>query len=363
MKNPSPKNGIMSISPYVAGKSEIAGNNGKIIKLSSNENSLGASPLAIKAVIEGAENIIRYPDSGSLELRNAIAKRYNIPAEQVVCGNGSDELIGLLVNGYAGEGDEVLFSEYGFLMYKIYTQAAGATPVMAKENNMCADIDALLAKVTERTKILFIANPNNPTGSYLTTEELNRLRAELPEHILLVIDAAYSEYVDLPDYSNGFNLVHTTENTVMLRTFSKIYGLAALRIGWAYCPKNIADVINRIRGPFNVSAIAQSAGIAAIQDQKFLDYVKTHNNSWLEWVSGALTEIGLQVYDSIANFVLVEFPKNNKNAKAANDFLLSKGIIVREVSGYGLNEHLRITIGTKEENEALVAALKEFMAS
>ena len=356
---PKPKDGILSISPYVAGRSKIAGKVQCIIKLSSNENSLGASPKAMEAVKNSAHQIHRYPDSASLDLRHKIAETYHLNVEQIICGCGSDELIGLIVHAYAGPGDEVLYSEYGFLMYKIYTLGCGATPVIAKEIGLKADVDALLAKVTERTKIVFLANPNNPTGSYISAEEVARLRKGLPEHIILVIDSAYAEYAFMPDYSDGKELVATTQNTIMLRTFSKIYGLAGLRLGWGYFPITIADVINRIRSVFNVSAIAQIAGIAALEDSSYINYIKEYNQFWLGWTRNAVNETGLKAHDSMGNFILVEF-ENKYVATAANDFLMQKGIIPRDVSAYNLPHYLRITIGTEEENKLLVNALSEF---
>ncbi len=362
MSLPEPRQGIMSIKSYVAGKSKAAGAAQKIIKLSSNENNLGPSPLAVQAIVKHASKANRYPDGGAAELRQAIGEVFSLDPERIVCGAGSDELIGLLVHAYAGEGDEVLYSQYGFLMYKIYTQAAGATPVTAPEKNLVANVNALLAKVTPKTKILFLANPNNPTGSYLPASELKRLRDNLPQNVILAIDGAYAEYTDRPDYSDGRELVDSSDNTVMLRTFSKIYGLSALRLGWGYFPLAIADVMNRIRSPFNVSSIAQAAGIAAVRDVKYTEHAKRYNLEWLDWVSTELKSIGLTVYPSIGNFVLVEFPKTGKTAAAANNFLMGKGIIPREVAGYGLPDCLRITIGTEEENKALANALEEFMA-
>lgn len=361
MSLPQPQPGVMSIKPYVAGKSGAATQ--KIIKLSSNENNLGPSPAAIAAITEYASKINRYPDSSSAELRKAIAEIYKLDASRIVCGAGSDELIGLLVNAYAGAGDEVLYSQHGFLMYKIYTQGAGATPVVAQENNLTADVDALLAKVTGRTRILFIANPNNPTGSYISASELKRLRSGLPENVILVIDGAYSEYADKSDYSDGLELAETSKNTVILRTFSKIYGLSALRIGWGYFPPAIADAINRVRGPFNTSSIGQIAAIAAVRDIKYTQQVKEHNILWREWVTTEIQGTGLKVYPSIANFILVQFPETKINAQTANAFLLARGIIPREVTEYGLPDCLRITIGSEEENRTLVDALKEFVKS
>lgn len=361
MSLPQPQPGIMSIKPYVAGKSK-AGTQ-KIIKLSSNENNLGPSPLAIQAAAESATKMHRYPDSGCAELRQAIAEVQGLDADRIVCGAGSDELIGLLVNAYAGPEDEVLYSQHGFLMYKIYTLGAGATPVVAPEKHLTADVDALLAHVTSHTKLVFIANPNNPTGSCIPASELKRLHAGLPKNVILVIDDAYAEYVEASDYTDGRELVDAAENAVMLRTFSKIYGLSSLRLGWGYFPKAVADVLNRVRGPFNVSAVAQAAGVAAIKDVEYVKKIKAHNTQWREWVAGQLASNVMTVHPSAANFILVQFPGGKLSAQAANAFLLERGIIPREVGEYGLPDCLRITIGTEEENRALVDGLKAFVDS
>lgn len=351
---------LEAIAPYVGGRSNVEGAE-KIIKLSSNETPLGPSPDAMRAYVEAATRLHRYPDSGCQALAAALAERYGLPETQIVCGNGSDELIGLLCLGYAGPGDEVIFTEHGFLMYRIYTQAVGATPVVAKEKDLRTDVDAILAAVTPATKLVFIANPNNPTGSYITIDELERLRNGLPPQVLLVIDGAYAEYVDNRDYSAGRRLVDQTENTVMTRTFSKLYGLAALRLGWAYCPPEVADTLHRIRGPFNVNAAAQAAGAAAVEDQSFADGARIYTQRWREWLRGELEQLGLTVHPSAANFLLVEFPRDGKTAARANRFLLREGIIVREVANYGLPHCLRITIGLEDETKAVAEALARFM--
>jgi histidinol-phosphate aminotransferase len=359
---PEPKTGILDISPYVAGKSTAPGGQ-KIIKLSSNETPLGASPRALAAYVAHTAKLNRYPDSSAAELRAAIADTYSLPAAQIICGAGSDELIGLLVHAYAGAGDEVLYSEHGFLMYKIYTLGNGATPVTAKETNLTTSVDALLAAVTPRTKIVFVANPNNPTGTYISGAELKRLRDGLPAHVILAVDGAYAEYVDNADYSNGKELVDNTNNTIMLRTFSKIYGLSSLRLGWAYAPAAIIDVLNRVRGPFNISGASIAAGIEAVKDVEFTDAARSFNTQWRRWLAEEFSALGLRVVPSVGNFLLVEFPHEGKTASAANDHLMSQGIIPREVGNYGLPNHLRISIGLEEDNKALIAALKQFMAA
>lgn len=364
-KRPIPKPGIMDIAPYVAGKSS-AKPGIRVVKLSSNETPLGASPKAKAAFAAAAETLHRYPDGSAANLREAIAAAYNLPAELLVCGAGSDELIGLLIHAYAGHGDNIVMSRHGFLMYKIYAQSFGADVIFAPEKNLRTDVDAMLAAINPQTKIVFVANPNNPTGSYITRAELARLHAGIPLHVLLVVDAAYSEYADpkeLPDYSNGSDLAANNDNVVVLHTFSKIYGLSALRLGFAYAPEHVADVLNRIRGPFNVSTPAAQAGIAALADKVFLAKTREFNARWLAYMQKEIAALGLTVFPSIANFVLVQFPQGRHNAAAANVFLAERGLIVREVAAYGLADYLRISIGLEEDNKAVIAALAEFLCN
>lgn len=359
MTTPTPKPGILTISPYVGGKSKSSDGR-PVIKLSSNENPYGPSPKAIAACKEAAASLHRYPDGAHLQLREAIGEIENLPSNQLVCGSGSDEIIGLLIHAYAGLGDEVLFSEHGFLMYRIYALGNSATPVTAPETSLTASVDALLAAVTPRTKLLFLANPNNPTGTLLPYSEVERLRASLREDVILVIDAAYAEYLDDPS-QDGRALVAAGTNTVVMHTFSKIYGLGGMRLGWAYAPDMIIDVLNRIRGPFNVNSAALAAGLAAIRDVDYTQLMRHKNKEQLQRVSEGITQRGYKVVPSAANFVLVEFPTTaGQTASDANQFLLSQGIIPREVANYGLPNHLRITIGTEEENSAVLEALTRF---
>jgi histidinol-phosphate aminotransferase len=358
---PQPQPGILDISPYVPGESEVPGGI-RPIKLSSNETPLGPSPKAIAAYKALADQLERYPDGGATVLRTALARQYGLNPDRIVCGCGSDELINLIAHAYVGPGDEAVYSAHGFLMYKIATLSNGGTPVPVPEKSYRADVDALLARVTPRTKVVFLANPNNPTGTYLPHDEVRRLHKGLPANVLLVIDAAYSEYVRRNDYEAGLELVATTANTVMLRTFSKIYGLAALRLGWAYCPAAVADVLNRVRGPFNVTAPAIAAGVAALEDRAHLETAVAHNDRWLPWVSAEVAKLGLEVTPSIGNFVLIHFPTaKGKDAVSADEFLKSRGIILRRVAAYGLPNCLRMTIGTEDDNRRVVAALAEFM--
>ena len=353
--------GILDIQPYKGGESAVSGAV-KAIKLSSNEGALGPSPAAAEAYRKEAAALHRYPDGGCTALRAALAARYGLDATRIVCGAGSDEIISLLCRAYAGPGDEVLYSQHGFLMYPISARSVGATPVWAPEVDLTANVDALLAKVTPRTRILFIANPNNPTGTYIPADALRRLRESLRRDILLVIDAAYAEYIGRNDYTAGEDLVEAYDNVVMSRTFSKIFGLGAIRLGWAYCPAGVADVLNRIRGPFNVSAPAQAAGVAALEDFAFVERVRANNDQWLPWTTEKLRAIGITVPESVGNFVLLRFPQaTDRDAAAADTFLKSRGIILRAMGGYGLADALRLTIGTGEEMQTVVDALGEFM--
>jgi histidinol-phosphate aminotransferase len=361
MASPIPRPGILSVEPYVGGKSALPGQT-KPIKLSSNEGALGPSPRAIAAMQKAAETMHRYPDGGASDLRAAIAKRFGLNAERIVCGAGSDELIALLCRAYAGPGDEILYSQYGFVMYPIAAHGVGATPVAASETNYRTDVDALLAKVSARTKLCFVANPNNPTGTYITAQELKQLREKLPAETLLVVDAAYSEYVSRNDYSNGVDLVEARDDVVMLRTFSKIFALGGMRLGWAYCPPAVADVLHRLRGPFNVAAATQAAGIASLEDLAFADQSRAHNDMWLPWFTQELQKLGLEVTPSVGNFVLAGFPTTGPHtAAAANAFLNARGIIPRLVANYGLPNHIRITIGTEMELRAVLTALTDFL--
>jgi histidinol-phosphate aminotransferase len=357
-----PRPGILDITPYVGGEAKVAGVE-RPIRLASNESALGPSPKAIAAYRALAGEIHRYPDGNAQELREALGCCHGIDPGRIVCGAGSDELITLLLRCYAGPGDEVLCSRHGFLMYPINAMAVGATPIAAPEREQTTDVDAVLARVTERTRIVFIANPNNPTGTYLAAQEIARLQAGLPASVLLAIDAAYAEFVNRNDYEPGIALVNRAENVVMLRTFSKIYALGGLRLGWAYCPPAVADVLNRVRSPFNVSAAAQAAGVAAVEDVEAFNRARAHNERWLPWFSERLAALGLPLTPSVANFVLARFPDDQpKNADAAFAFLQSRGILTRKMAAYGLPQHLRITIGTGPEMETVSAALAEFMS-
>jgi histidinol-phosphate aminotransferase len=357
---PLPKPGILDIAPYVPGKAGAKGQ--KVHKLSANENPLGASPAAIAAYRAAAEGLEFYPDGAASELRDAIATRYGLKPENIICGAGSDELLQLLAHAYLAPGDEAVYSKYGFLVYPIAIASNGAKAVIAEESDLTTDVDRMLSCVTPKTRIVFLANPNNPTGTYIPVAEVKRLHAGLPRDCLLVLDAAYAEYVRRNDYEAGIELVSTFDNVVMTRTFSKIYGLASLRLGWAYCPAHIADVLNRIRGPFNVGAPALAAGAAAIADKAHVERAVAHNDEWLPWLTKELSGLGLEVTPSVGNFILVHFPNDAQhNAAKADAFLTSRAIILRRMEGYGLPGALRLTIGSEEANRAVVLALTEFL--
>lgn len=357
-----PRSTILDISPYVPGKS-TARRGANVIKLSSNETPLGPSPLASEAYARASEKLFRYPDGAALALRTAIGAVYGLNPDHIICGAGSDEILNLLAQAFLNKGDEAIYTAHGFLVYKIAILAAGGTPVVAPEVGLTANVDEILGKVSERTKLVFIANPNNPTGTYLPLDELKRLRAGLPDHVGLVLDGAYAEYVEAHDYEAGLEMVATTPNTIMTRTFSKIHGLAALRIGWAFAGPDVIDVLNRIRGPFNVSGPAIAAGAAAIADTGHVKSAVAHNRKWLCWLEDEVSALGFTVTPSAANFILVHFAeKGPLTAAAADAFLLNEGIIVRRLEAYGLPQALRITVGLEAENKALINALQRFCA-
>ncbi len=361
MALPQPRPGVLSIPLYEAGKSQIKGA-ARIIKLSSNEAALGPSPKALAAYNAASATLERYPVPDSGELRAAIAEVHGLDAARIICGCGSDEMFALLCRAYAGPGDEIIHTQYGFSIFAIYARSVGATPVAAPETDLTADVDAILAVVTPNTRLVFLANPNNPTGTYLPGAEVARLRAGLREDIVLVLDGAYAEFADASDFDGGFGLARDTTNTVVTRTFSKIYGLAAQRLGWAFGPKAITDVMERLRAPFNVTKSAQIAGVAAVRDQEHVAKAKAHNTKWRSVALQRLRGVGLKVRESAGNFLLPEFPTTpGRTADDADAFLQSRGLIVRRVSGYGLPNHLRITIANEEEMTAVLDALTTFM--
>lgn len=363
MTSLKPQPGILDIAPYVGGRESVEGVE-RVFKLSANETPLGPSPQALEAFQGAAQTLERYPEGSALVLREAIAKRYGLNVSRIVCGAGSDELLHLLAQVYLGPGDEAIACEHGFLVYPIVTQAAGAKIVQVRETDFTTNVDAILAAQTAATRVVFIANPNNPTGTYLPAEEVRRLRAGLRDDILLVLDAAYAEYVRRNDYEAGIEMVATHDNVVMTRTFSKIYGLASLRLGWAYCPEDVADALNRIRGPFNVNGPALAAGVAAIEDQAHVDRAAEYNETWSAWLTEKLSALGLEVLPAAANFLAIRFPDvAGKRASDADAFLVRRGLILRQISSYGMPDFLRLSVGTEEANRLVVEALTDFMGT
>jgi histidinol-phosphate aminotransferase len=361
LQRPQPRPGVLAIEPYVPGKSSATGVR-RIFKLSSNETPLGPSAKAVAAFREVGDHLQDYPDGASTALREAIGHAFGLDPERIVCGAGSDDLLNLLADAYLRDGDEAIHTTHGFLVYPIATLGSGATPVAVAEKNYTADVDAILAAVTERTKVVFLANPNNPTGTYVPFDEIRRLQHGLPPHVLLVLDAAYAEYVRRNDYEAGIELVATSDNVVMCRTFSKIHGLAALRLGWLYGPAHLVDAVNRIRGPFNVNAAAMAAGIEAIKDGTHIDASRAHNERWLAWLQEQIPQLGLRVTPSVANFVLIHFPDvEGATAAEADAFLTCRGLILRRVTAYKLPNALRMSVGSEEANRLVIAALSEFM--
>jgi len=362
MSSPQPNPGILDIAPYTPGKTPQPMAGCKVFKLSANETPLGPSPKAVAAFTAAAAHLEDYPEGTSRVLREAIGRVFGLDPDRIICGAGSDEILNLLAHTYLGQGDEAIMTTHGFLVYPIATKANGATPVIAPEREFTADVDAILARVTPRTKLVWLANPNNPTGTYLPFDEVKRLRAGLPPHVVLVLDAAYSDFVARNDYQTGIELVATTDNTVVTHTFSKIHGLAALRVGWMFGPANIVDAVNRIRGPFNVSTPAMAAAAASIEDAGFLSHARAHNETWRAWLTDEIGKLGLKVTPSVANFVLIHFPTEaGRTAAEADAFLTARGLVLRAVKNYQLPHALRLTVGTVEANRLVVAALREFL--
>lgn len=357
---PAPKPWIAAIHPYTPGKSSAAdGRN--LIKLSANENPLGTSPAALAALDKPCEQAATYPDPGATLLREELGALHDLDPAQIVCGTGSDELLNLAAQGFAGPGDEVLFSRFSFSVYDIAARRCGATPIEAPDAEFHADVDALLASVTAQTRVVFLANPNNPTGTAISRGEVERLHRGLRADILLVLDQAYAEYLSPEEEDGGLALAKAHDNVLVTRTFSKIYGLAAERIGWAYGAPGLIDTLNRIRGPFNVTASGQRAAVAALGDQDFVARSARHNREVrARFVSDleALGNYGISVVPSAANFVLVHFG-GALAADEASSGLAQAGYAVRHLPGQGLPEHLRITIGQSEDMDRIAEAIGE----
>jgi histidinol-phosphate aminotransferase len=361
---PVPKDWIMAIAPYVPGKSKT--DDGRsVIKLSSNENPFGTSETARAAFASAAQCLERYPDSAAVELRETLAAHYDLDPTRITCGTGSDEVLHMAAGAFAGPGDEIIYVRYGFTVYPIATRRVGATPVVAPDKDYATDVDAILARVTERTRVVFVANPNNPTGTYTARSEIARLHAALPRHVLLVLDQAYAEYLDPEDDDGGLELARTAPNVLVTRTFSKIFGLASARVGWGYASAEIIDAMNRIRQPFSFSIGAGQAAVAALKDKGFVERSRAHNKQWLarfESEINALGNKGLRAVPSKANFSLVLF-EGETSAETAYKALMDHGYIVRWLPGQDLPHGLRITIGAPEEMTGLIAALRKIVGA
>ena len=359
MTGPAPKPYVMAIAPYIPGRS-TTDDGRKVAKLSSNENPLGTSPAARAAFATAATSLERYPDASATELRDALAAKHGLDAARIIYGNGSDEVLHLAAGAFAGVGDEVIYVNYGFSVYPIATRRVGATPVVAPDTDYATDVDAILACVTDRTKVVFIANPNNPTGTYTAKAEIARLHAGLRGDILLVVDHAYAEYIEGEDDDGAMALAQTASNVLVTRTFSKMYGLAAERIGWGYASAAIIEAMHRIRLPFSITIAGTAAAVAALGDDGFVDHTRAHNAEWRAWFAdeiGKLGNAGLRAVPSQANFVLVLF-EGALTAENAYKGLMDAGYIVRWLPGQGLPHGLRITIGTEEETRGVIAALR-----
>ena len=360
MLGPSAKSSIEKLESY---KPNFG--NGKVkslIRLSANEGALGTSSNAIKAINSFSTDLNRYPPQISENLVDAISKRYSVDRNKIILGNGSDELISILAQAFLSSEDEAIYTEYGFLQFSQAISIAGAKGVIAKDNKLTVSVDNILSNITKKTKLIFLANANNPTGTFITKDEVIRLHKSIPSNVLLVYDAAYSEFITHDDYIDGSELVDNSENVIMLRTFSKLHGLASLRLGWGYCSNYILNNLMKVRGPFSVNLAAILAGTAAINDIEFQKKSIGHNIKWMNWLEKELKKLNLSFQTSVTNFLLIKFSNETQfNAQSAEKFLASRGILVRGMAVYNLPSYLRVSLGTEEENRTLIKELKSFL--
>lgn len=357
----SPKEALAVVDYYMVGISKLPGFD-KPIKLSSNESALGMSPLALEAAQQALTNGHLYPEVDTETLARVIADRYKLDPERMSFGPGSDEVLQRVVNTFSGPGEELIHSKNAYMQFPIYAKLSGATPVTADDSDFHYDVDSILSKVTSNTRIVLIANPDNPSGTHLSSQEVRRLHAGLGENVLLIVDAAYEEFASADDYESGTNLVHEFDNVIVTRTFSKIYGMAGLRLGWCYGPAWATDILTKIGPSFPVNTASYAAGIAAVKDTSHVDRVLSHNRKWIGELSDQFSSFGLKVYPSQTNFILVEFPANGgKSANQANAFLNQNGIIPRQFAVADFNNKLRFTIGTDPEMEKTIEVLGSFM--
>lgn len=359
---PLPLPQLAQVSAYVPGEAPKPGS-GPSYKLASNENPLGCSPKAKAVFASMADRLELYPDGGAGALKAAIAKRFGLDPRRLITAAGSDEVFLMIGRAYLGPGDEAINTQHAFAIYAIIGQQQGATVVEVPERDFVADVDAILAAVTPRTKVVWLANPNNPTGTYLPFDEVKRLHAGLPSHVLLVLDGAYAEFVRRNDYASGMELVSEFENVVMSRTFSKLHGLAGLRLGWAYAPAHVIDALERVRMPFNTNLVAQAVGVAALEDEAFIEQSLAHNDAELARLTAGVKALGLGVIESVCNFVVAKFPEDKgRTAAEALAYLKARGVTVRALTGYRMPHHLRISVGSQAGNDAVLAHLKSFLA-
>lgn len=362
MASPRSNPWLDDLVAYVPGKAGSSAN-ANIAKLSANESPLGPSPKAVEAMREAAASSHRYPDGGSSALRAAIARLHGLEPERIICGTGSDEILQLLPLAYCAPGDEVLFSRNSFMVYPIAARRAGARPIEAQDRAFTSDVDVMLAAITGKTRVIYLANPNNPTGTWLPRAEVLRLADGVPEHVILVLDGAYAEYITDPAFDCGMTLARSRPNVLITRTFSKIYGLAAERIGWGYGPRPIIDALNKIRAPFNVTTAGQAGAIAALEDQAWIEAARAHNAQWLPWLAGELQRLGLRPVPSGANFILAQVPEGTRHsAHRLNQLLGEAGFIIRYFPGGPLADCLRITVGSEAEMRGIIAALESALA-
>ncbi len=361
MTSPGPRPEILSISPYVGGEASVIGVN-RSYKLSSNEGAFGMPPLAQVALRDIAAEGFRYPDGGADALRAEIGAYWGLDPAKIVCGAGSDDLLYHLCLAYGGPGRDIVMSAHGFTIYHIAGVYAGSNVIKVPEQNLQPDLEAILAAVTPAVKVVFLANPNNPTGAMITEQDMERFRAALPSDVLLVIDSAYAEYVSRADYNAGERLVDATDNTIMTRTFSKIFGLGGIRLGWSYGPPAVNDVLHRVRAAFSVSVAAQAAGVAALREPGWVEKGRAHNDVWRPKLAAGIQAAGIRVHPGEGNFVLADFGTPEK-AAAADQFMRQRGLILRRVISYGLPQCLRITVGTEEECGLVIAGLTAFQST
>jgi histidinol-phosphate aminotransferase len=357
---PEPHPSILKISPYVGGDITPKGMVRRIV-LASNENALGTSPRVRQALDDMMDRLHMYPSGNASALKEAIASLHHLNSRQILTGTGSEELLHLLAKAYAGPGTEIMYPQYGFMVYSIATLCVGADPVVIPQPNFKTDVDEILNRITHKTKLIFLDNPGNPLGCKLTKDDLKRLVDQVPDHVLLVIDAAYAEYAEGSDYTSGLQWVADHPNLVITRTFSKIYGLAGLRVGWAYASEPVCDIINRIRAPFNVNSLGQRAAVEAIKDQQWMEHIKDYTLKWRTWLQDQLARLNLTYIPSYGNFILVDFSRAPRPAADVYQQLGRQGIIVRPTVPYKLPNHLRITIGKEEELQEFVDQLENIL--